>query len=61
MMKKTAEMMNKNPLMRNAAKMMMKNMSADQMLKASEQVQSQMKNMSEEEMNKMMKELDKRK
>lgn len=61
MMKRTAQMMSSNPLMRNAAKTMMKNMSADQMVKASQQVQSQMQNMSEEDMNKMMQELENKK
>merc|ERR1712013_860194 len=47
-MKKAAEMMKSNPMMRNAAQMMMKNMSPDQMLKASQQAQSQMANMSKD-------------
>jgi len=59
MIKKTASIMNSNPLMRNAAKMMMKNMSGDQMVKASQQAQQQMSNMSESDMKKMMDELDK--
>jgi len=45
MMKKAAEMMKSNPMMRKAAQMMMKNMSPDQMLKASQQAQSQMEQM----------------
>ena len=61
MMKKTANIMNSNPLMKNAAKMMMKNMSADQMKKASQQAQERiMSSMSPEEIQKGMDELDKR-
>merc|ERR1719253_2286218 len=54
MMKKAAEMMKDNPMMRGAAKMMMKNMSPDQMLKTSQQAQEQMKNMSSEDMQRAM-------
>lgn len=54
MMRKAAEMMKSNPMMRKAAQMMMKNMSPDQMLKASQQAQSQMTNMSEEDLEKAM-------
>lgn len=54
MMKKAAEMMKSNPMMRKAAQMMMKNMSPDQMLKASQQAQAQMANMSKEELEKAM-------
>jgi len=52
MMKKAAEMMKSNPMMRKAAQMMMKNMSPEQMLKASQQAQQQMSNMSKEDMEK---------
>ncbi|KAL3797510.1 hypothetical protein HJC23_009874 [Cyclotella cryptica] len=52
MMKKAAEMMKSNPMMRKAAQMMMKNMSPDQMLKASQQAQQQMSSMSKEDMEK---------
>merc|ERR1739836_178131 len=54
MMQKTSKLLNSNPLMKNAAKMMMKNMSADQMKKASQQAQEKMANMSAEEMQKAM-------
>lgn len=54
MMKRAADMMKSNPMMRKAAQMMMKNMSPDQMLKASQQAQSQMANMSEEDLAKAM-------
>mmetsp|Transcript_38976 Transcript_38976/g.93796 ORF Transcript_38976/g.93796 Transcript_38976/m.93796 type:complete len:254 (-) Transcript_38976:303-1064(-) len=58
MMKKAADMMKTNPMMRKAAQMMMKNMSPDQMLKASQQAQAQMGNMSEEELEKAMKQMN---
>lgn len=60
MMKKTAKVMNSNPLMKSAAKMMMKNMTADQMKQASQQAQERMSSMSPEEIQKAMDELDKR-
>jgi len=60
MMQKTASMMNTNPLMKGAAKMMMKNMSADQMKKASQQAQEQMSKMTPEEIQKAYEELDKK-
>jgi hypothetical protein len=60
MMKKTASLMNSNPLMKGAAKMMMKNMSADQMKKASQQAQEQMSKMSPDEIQKAYDELDRR-
>merc|ERR1712153_121378 len=59
MMKKAAEMMKSNPMMRKAAQMMMKNMSPDQMLKASQQAQSQMSNMSQEELESAMDQISK--
>ena len=58
MMKKTASMMKGNPLMKNAAKMMMKNMSPEQMQTASQQAQAQMKNMSPEDYQKMLDEVE---
>merc|ERR1712071_308181 len=58
MMRKAADMMKTNPMMRKAAQMMMKNMSPDQMLKASQQAQAQMGNMSEEELEKAMKQMN---
>eukprot|EP00542_Grammatophora_oceanica_P010768 CAMPEP_0194044542 /NCGR_PEP_ID=MMETSP0009_2-20130614/15990_1 /TAXON_ID=210454 /ORGANISM="Grammatophora oceanica, Strain CCMP 410" /LENGTH=346 /DNA_ID=CAMNT_0038689089 /DNA_START=1 /DNA_END=1041 /DNA_ORIENTATION=+ len=54
MMKKATEMMKSNPLMRKAAQTMMKNMSPDQMMAASQQAQDQMKNMSEDDLKKAM-------
>jgi hypothetical protein len=59
MMRKAAEMMKSNPMMRKAAAMMMKNMSPEQMMKASQQAQSQMKNMSKEDMEKAFEEMNK--
>merc|ERR1712232_1400329 len=49
MMKKAAEMMKDNPLMRNAAKAMIKNTSPEQLLKQSQEAQERMKNMTDEE------------
>ena len=59
MMKKAAEMMKSNPMMRKAASMMMKNMSPEQMMKASQQAQDQMKNMSKEDMEKAFDQMNK--
>merc|ERR1719203_648143 len=59
MMKKAAEMMKSNPMMRKAAQMMMKNMSPDQMLKASQQAQTQMSSMTEADLEKAMDEMKK--
>lgn len=59
MMRKAAEMMKTNPMMRKAASMMMKNMSPEQMMKASQQAQSQMQNMSKEDMEKAFEEMNK--
>jgi len=59
MMKKAAEMMQSNPMMRKAAQMMMKNMSPDQMVKASQQAQQQMASMSKEDLDKAMEEMNK--
>jgi glutamyl-tRNA reductase len=52
MMKRTAEMMKNNPMMREAAQQMMKNMSPEQMLEASKQAQQQMQGMSKEDLEK---------
>ena len=60
MMKKTAGIMSGNPLLKNAAKMMMKNMSAEDMKKASQQAQEQMSKMSPEDIQKAMNEFEKR-
>ena len=59
MMKKAAEMMQSNPMMRKAAQMMMKNMSPDQMVKASQQAQQQMSSRSKEDLDKAMEEMNK--
>jgi len=53
MMKKSAEMMKNNPLMRKAATMMIKNTSPEQLMKASQQAQERMATMTEEEKKKM--------
>jgi hypothetical protein len=47
--------MNSNPLMRKAAKEMIKNMSGKEMLNVSQQAQEQMKSMSPEAIDTMMK------
>lgn len=60
MMKKTASLMSNNPLLKNAAKMMMKNMSAEDMKRASQQAQEQMSKMSPEDIERAMSELEKR-
>lgn len=54
MMQKTANMMKSNPLLRKAATTMMKNMSPEQMMKASQQAQEKMGDMSEEDYEKAM-------
>ena len=59
MMKKTGEMMSKNPLLRKAAMMMMKNTSPEQMKRASEQAQKQMANMSPEDLERAMSDFEK--
>ncbi|EJK53026.1 hypothetical protein THAOC_27611 [Thalassiosira oceanica] len=59
MMKKAAQMMSSNPLMRNAAKTMMKNMSPEQMAQASQQAQQQMSNMSPGDIEKAMEQMNK--
>lgn len=46
-------------MMRKAAQMMMKNMSPEQMVKASQQAQQQMQNMSKEELEKAMEQMNK--
>ena len=58
MMQKTADMMNSNPLMKNAARMMMKNMSAEQMRNASQRAQEQMSKMTPEEREEALKRLE---
>mmetsp|Transcript_32072 Transcript_32072/g.49040 ORF Transcript_32072/g.49040 Transcript_32072/m.49040 type:complete len:377 (-) Transcript_32072:93-1223(-) len=58
MMRRTASMMQNNPLMKNAAKSMMKNISGDQMKAASVQAQERLKNMSQEDMENMLKQMN---
>lgn len=58
MMQKTAAMMNSNPLMKDAAKMLMKNMSPEQMKKASQQAQDQMQKMTPEQVQEAMEKLE---
>jgi len=58
MMQKTADMMKNNPLMKNAAQMMMKNMSPEQMRKASQQAQEQMAKMTPEQRDEAIKRLE---
>lgn len=57
MMKRVSGMMKDNPMMRNAAQAMMKNMTPEQMVKASQQAQQQMKNMSPDQMDQALKNL----
>ena len=60
MMSKAAEMMN-NPMMRKAATQLMKNMSPDDMLKASQQAQEQMAKMTDAEKEKLIEDAEKMK
>lgn len=60
MMAQATKMMGNNPMMRKAAQSMMKNMSPDQMLKASQQAQQQMKNMSPEDYQTALDEMKKK-
>ena len=57
LMQETAAMLKENPQMREQAQQMMKNMSPDDMLKASQQAQQQMANMSEAEVQEALKNL----
>lgn len=59
MMKKAAQMMSSNPMMRNAAKTMMKNMTPEQMAQASQQAQQQMGKMSPSDIEKAMEQMNK--
>jgi hypothetical protein len=61
MMQRTANMMKNNPMMREAAQEMMKNMTPVQMLQASQQAQQQMAGMSKEEIEKAMNEIETKK
>ena len=52
MMKKNVEMMKNNPMMREAAKNMMKNMTPEEMRRSSQQAQQQMQGMTKEDLEK---------
>ena len=54
MMKKSAQALQSNPLLRKAATMMMKNTSPDQLMKASQEAQQKMANMTPEERQRML-------
>ncbi len=54
MLRQTANLMNSNPMMRKAAKEMIKNMSGKDMLQVSQQAQKEMQNMTPEQMQSMM-------
>jgi len=54
MLRQTAKLMNSNPLMRKAAKEMIKNMSGTDMLKVSQQAQKEMQNMTPEQRQAVM-------
>ena len=53
MMKKNVEMMKNNPMMREAAKNMMKNMTPEEMRRSSQQAQQQMQGMTKEDLEKL--------
>merc|ERR1712204_143872 len=59
MMAKAAEVMVSNPMMRKAATELMKNMSPEQMARASQQAQEKMMGMSEEEKRKAIENIEK--
>lgn len=59
MMAKAAKMMSSNPMMKKAAANLMKNMSPEDMMKASQQAQKQMSNMSEAERRQAMENIEK--
>lgn len=54
MLRQTAKLMNSNPLMRKAAKEMIKNMSGKDMLKVSQQAQKEMQNLTPEQIQAVM-------
>lgn len=54
MLRQTAKLMNSNPLMRKAAKEMIKNMSGKDMLKVSQQAQQEMQKMTPEQIQAVM-------
>lgn len=55
MLRQTAKLMNSNPMMRKAAKEMIKNMSGKDMLQVSQQAQKEMQKMTPEQVDAMMK------
>jgi len=59
MMAKAAKMMSSNPMMKKAAANLMKNMSPQDMMKASQQAQEQMKGMTEEERRQALENIEK--
>jgi len=61
MMQKTANVLKGNPMMKNAAKMMMKTMTPEQMKSMSAKAQEEMKNMSPEDYQKMLDQIEKAK
>jgi len=58
MMQKTAELMTSNPMIKNATKAMMKNMSLDEMRKAGMQAKDQLTNLTDEEREAAIKKMD---
>lgn len=54
LLRQTARLMNSNPLMRNAAKEMIKNMNGKDMLKVSQQAQKEMQNLTPEQIQAVM-------
>lgn len=58
MMKKTAELMTSNPMMKNAARTMMKNMSLDDVMKTSAQAKDKLLNLTDEEREAEIKRMD---
>lgn len=59
MMRKTAKMMQDNPMMRDAAQKMLSNMSPEEMLKNSQKAQQEMSKMSKEEIERTLEEAEK--
>lgn len=58
MMQKTAELMTSNPMIKNATKAMMKNMSLDDMRKAGMRAKDQLSNLTDEEREAAIKKMD---
>ena len=59
-MTKSANMMKNNPLMKKAMEMAVKNMSPEDIMKASQQAQEQMKNLSADDIDRVAKDLESR-